>query len=499
MGMINETNTNQLSEREREVLQLVAAGQSNQQIANTLGISINTVKVHLRNVFGKIGVASRTEATLYAVRSGIVTVEGTTLDRGEVADDVAAAPQNVEQVVLDDAPGLVAEPQVSQNAVRDFSEADAPSREPFPVREGAAASVSASEAVPVPIPSTQPQSRAGGISRPLLAVAVGTLALIVIGALVALRSGSAATPPQSTIAANEPTRWTVLRSLPAARAAFAATEIAGQVYVIGGENQTGVLDVVERFDVRNESWSELSRKPTSVTDVRGAALGGKIYVPGGRRSNDPTDITDAFERYDPRSEQWETLPNLPAPRSAYALAAVEGKLYLFGGWDGSEYRPEVFVYDPDQNVWDEGTPMKTPRGYADAAVVEGSVYVIGGESASGESLRLNEVYTPAAEGQGPWSSKTPLPEPRSRFGAAVALRTIHVMGGDPNAAPLKYNVALDNWEPFEESPTPVGTQPGVVQQEGRLLILGGASGGVYSDVMQAYQALYNNVLTVPQQ
>ncbi len=72
--MINEPQQ-QLSEREQAILRLVATGLSNQQIANQLGISVNTVKVHLRNVFGKIGAASRTEATMYAVRAGIVTVD----------------------------------------------------------------------------------------------------------------------------------------------------------------------------------------------------------------------------------------------------------------------------------------------------------------------------------------------------------------------------------------------------------------------------------------
>ena len=72
--MINEPQP-QLSEREQAILRLVATGLSNQQIANQLGISVNTVKVHLRNVFGKIGAASRTEATLYAVRTGLVEVE----------------------------------------------------------------------------------------------------------------------------------------------------------------------------------------------------------------------------------------------------------------------------------------------------------------------------------------------------------------------------------------------------------------------------------------
>lgn len=63
-----------LSEREQQILVLVAQGMSNKQIALQLGISDNTVKVHLRNIFSKINVASRTEASLYAVRHGLLEV-----------------------------------------------------------------------------------------------------------------------------------------------------------------------------------------------------------------------------------------------------------------------------------------------------------------------------------------------------------------------------------------------------------------------------------------
>src|SRR4030067_1992784 len=61
-----------LSQREREILRLVATGASNKEIARQLSISVNTVKVHLRNIFAKTGVASRTEATLFAIREGLV-------------------------------------------------------------------------------------------------------------------------------------------------------------------------------------------------------------------------------------------------------------------------------------------------------------------------------------------------------------------------------------------------------------------------------------------
>jgi DNA-binding NarL/FixJ family response regulator len=57
-----------LTGREREVLALVADGQSNREIARTLGVSEKTVKTHVSSVLAKLGVADRTQAAVLAVR-----------------------------------------------------------------------------------------------------------------------------------------------------------------------------------------------------------------------------------------------------------------------------------------------------------------------------------------------------------------------------------------------------------------------------------------------
>ena len=60
-----------LSQREVEVLRLLAAGKSNRDIAEALYISLNTVATHVRSILTKTGTANRTEAAAYALRHGL--------------------------------------------------------------------------------------------------------------------------------------------------------------------------------------------------------------------------------------------------------------------------------------------------------------------------------------------------------------------------------------------------------------------------------------------
>ena len=70
-----ETKVDALTSREMEVLEKVADGSTNKEIAEALYITENTVKIHLRNILDKLHVANRVQAAVYAVRRGLLDEE----------------------------------------------------------------------------------------------------------------------------------------------------------------------------------------------------------------------------------------------------------------------------------------------------------------------------------------------------------------------------------------------------------------------------------------
>lgn len=75
VGSKESAALDRLTEREQEVLQLIGRGYRNDQIVRELSISEQTVKNHIRNIFGKIGVTSRVEAVLYAIKAGLAEAD----------------------------------------------------------------------------------------------------------------------------------------------------------------------------------------------------------------------------------------------------------------------------------------------------------------------------------------------------------------------------------------------------------------------------------------
>lgn len=446
-----------LSEREIDVLRLLATGATNQQIADELFISVNTVKVHVRNIFDKLGAQSRTEATLYAIHAGLVPLPKAALDDATRAAEVArdAAPVASLTPTL-----IVAEPAV---------------------------------APPTPVASPTPPARRiplWVVPLVLLALALGAgLAWQVTSA--AGRASSTALPTSSDAAAITVTgqRWAELAPLPAARGGLAVAAVGDSLYAIAGQTDSGVSGEVTRYTPDN-IWRARQAKPTPVRDVSGVVVGGQVYVPGGcDAAGRPQSIVEV---YNPATDRWTTAPPLPRAMCGYALAALDGKIYVIGGWDGERARAETLIYTPGASGWQEGPSMLTPRAYAAAAVIDGHIYVIGG--ANDTPLTANEMLDPSTDSGTPaWVGRAPLPEPRSRLAAAPVGRRIIAIGGGPaNQAVASYDASSDSWQteatPFEGEWTGLG----LAANDLRLHAIGGD--GPLA-VNRAYQALFQ--LTLP--
>ncbi len=464
-----------LSEREIEILRLVATGASNKQIAQQLVISTNTVKVHLRNIFAKIGVASRTEATVYAIRAGLS-------DMPAVAADNLPLPMIVEAGQARDEDG------------REMPTAELETLAPPSV---VAAPLLPTEAAQPISTSRQPWQHAGWL---ILAVSLALLGVFGLRQLVAAPALPAASPTASPAATATPTapRWQTRAPLPVARRHLAVTTYENQIYAIGGETVEGVTGQLDRYDPATDSWTTLTAKSLAVSEVGASVIGGRIYVPGGRLASGR--VTDALEVYDHRTDRWEQRARLPVAVSAYALVAFEGRLYLFGGWDGSQYLASTYAYDPTRDVWTERTPMPTARGYAGAAVAGGRIYVIGG-AAGGNPLTINEEYTPEAEqnATSPWRVRTPLLAGRFQMGIASIADIVHVVGGGPaSAQPIEYFPQSDQWQAFETPGASAWSGLGLAVVETEVYAIGGQLADMPTAENWAYQAIYTLAIPVIQ-
>jgi DNA-binding NarL/FixJ family response regulator len=76
-GSARPRDRSPLSQREREIVALVAQGYKNKEMAEKMFISEQTVKNHLHNIFDKLGVSDRLELALYAIHKGLHTEEAT--------------------------------------------------------------------------------------------------------------------------------------------------------------------------------------------------------------------------------------------------------------------------------------------------------------------------------------------------------------------------------------------------------------------------------------
>jgi DNA-binding CsgD family transcriptional regulator/N-acetylneuraminic acid mutarotase len=432
------TNHEFISSRELEILELVATGASNKDIAGQLEISVNTVKVHLQNIFKKLKVNTRTEAALLAVHNGYFDAQDS--EYGEIIK------------------------AKSQRKWATITEGD---------RSTLAAKRSSSWTLSLAL--------------------VGIVLLGLVGMFIVLQldgDGTGVGSPDRFPVESE--RWQPLANLPTPRSDLTVVTYEDNIFAIGGLAQNQASGALERYDPSTNSWYSLINKPLGVYGAKAAVIGGLIYVPGGETA--PGQPTNVVEVYDPREQVWLTTATMPVQLSRYAMVAFEGKLYIFGGWDGLEYRDTVYSFNPQTNSWSEHSSMPTARGYAGAAVAGGSIYVIGGFDGE-RALSVNEAYAPnddAGSNQA-WNVKSPLPSPRFAMGTSSIAEIIYIVGGEGSERAidiLEYFHLTDEWRSEGIQLKQPWSRLGLTYLGTDLYAIGGITEDLPSSLAMRFKAIY---------
>src|SRR2546428_1775930 len=135
--------------------------------------------------------------------------------------------------------------------------------------------------------------------------------------------------------------WSILAHMNVARAGLAIATVGNSIYAIGGRTSPGgpctggAMSSVERYDIDQNVWTQVSPMPFPLSDRAAATVGGKIYVFGGCSGNFPI-FTNETDVYDPVTDTWSTSPaDMPTARAGmYGIATKGDAIYVIGGWDG---------------------------------------------------------------------------------------------------------------------------------------------------------------------
>ncbi|MCB2214124.1 LuxR C-terminal-related transcriptional regulator [bacterium] len=357
-----------LSEREIEILGLVAEGLTNREIAQRLSISHNTVKVHLRNVFEKISVSSRTEATVYAIEHRIVDMPGG-IDQTDAATDkkVHGFIRNYIWVwvifaVLIVLGMIIFISNLSTPKTTDLIETVETAERwqeltPLPESRKDMAVVAYSGDL-FAIGGESPEGVSGVGFRYLLGedkwtsiadkpTPVSNVNAVVIGEKIFVPGGEDDNgKPTDILEIYNPRQdaWEIGVPLPEALSNYALADLEGKMYLFGGWDGKNYSNNVWIFNPTNNEWDSGQKMEEGLAGLRATTLTDKIVVFGGRNEKGVTSEGKLF--YPARDlhgeKQWEKFEALPQGRYQFGVASTLDSIYLVGGILSNE-RSKSFV------------------------------------------------------------------------------------------------------------------------------------------------------------
>jgi len=425
-----------LTRRETEILGLIAQGLSNDEIAQKLHISTNTVKVHVRNIFEKMNVQSRTEASIEAVKRGWVEVPGLSKEK-ETPKPPVWEPLEYK---LSSWWWLILAAILGLALIMAF----------WPVQTFYAPTDAPPFTTDIDLPVSAPSPRV------------------------------------------DVARWALLSPMPTARSRAAAALLPDGWHIVGGENRNGDLDVHEVYNPAWDQWMAAPPRPVAARGAGAAGLDDMLYVAGGCRGATALNRMDVF---DTKTGIWQVAAPLPESLCGTTMLVWHGALYVFGGWDGIQMSDAVYVFTPETGTWDRAASLPAPRAFMGAVVVDDAIYLLGGHD--GQKQRAEVwIYHP---GQNSWEDGPTMPRPASGLSVAADAGSIYIIGGGEGEEEYpreRFDLTTQSWSTLEAPRRGPWHHTSAAMIGPNLHIVGGW-GGDYLAIHEVYQA--SHLLFLPAQ
>lgn len=316
-------DSQQLSDRELEILELVAIGKSNKEIAVDLFISSNTVKVHLSNIFQKLSVSSRTEAVYVAKEQGLVL------------RNIGTNPlTNISQQGI---PALVAIAEKPNTAFRQY----------WIILSGIAVVLLVLSTILIPRylrqTSPRPQIKFESIRLPSTP-AYQPVFFSSNGRLMFASGFSDSASTQNVELLTDDGSWEVLTEKPTPLMGGKAATLEGKIYFPGGTDKSGnPTKIHEVFDTHAVTWSTAAQLPKPLSGYALTVFEGYIYLFGGWDGS--AESADVY-RYEPRQDRWVLIGELPKPRLHCDAVVYFDRILVVGGTNNGTPQAEVLSFQP---------------------------------------------------------------------------------------------------------------------------------------------------------
>lgn len=365
----------QWTRRQRQVLDMLAEGRTNPEIARELGISLDGAKWHVSEILRELNVDSRLEAAEYWQRHrGAHKVGRWSL--------VPLAARWAGWAVVG-----VALVGVAAFAVLVLRESGEDGDGPVDATPGSVVTTVGTPPSTVVQGLGEARSNFGAVQLPdgRVVVAGGCCdaSRQFVGSVEVL-------DPQTGT-------WSSVAKLNTPRANLQLVPLdENRVLALGGSDGRIVLDDVEIIDLRSgtsHSADPLSVPRNGMTATR--LVDGRVLVTGGWTGETPTPDTEAF---DPATSTWQRVEAMIVPRYGHTASLLpDGRVLVAGGVmtnDGGEAIAvaSTELFDPITHSWSQGPSLATARtGHSATVLSDGSVLVVGGRGATGEVAQAERL------------------------------------------------------------------------------------------------------------